>query len=246
MFNKKEKIEFYSTNVNSLYSYPIEKANKIKFTWLDSMRAFFENQHPYFQKTTRCPGIFTPLKYGFVLRSWYDFEVDSRKTDLEYNYPNTDIFLNTQESIKNHVPENFVNFFKDNIIEGRWCHQTLPKIQTSWHVRLPEGYVLLQSNIPYSEETRFSAVTGIYDPNINNNIVVPLYWHEKNTATLIKAGTPLCYLLPIKLTECDYVVREATTRELQWSMYNFRRNNTFIRNYNKMAEVCKKFFQNNQ
>lgn len=44
MFNKKEKIEFYSTNVNSLYSYPIEKANKIKFSWLDSMKAYFDKQ----------------------------------------------------------------------------------------------------------------------------------------------------------------------------------------------------------
>lgn len=245
MFNKPEKVEFYSTNVNSLYSYPIEKADKIKFNWLEIMKQHFKNQDLRKEKTTRCPGIFTPLKHGFVLKSWYDFEVDSTGTDLQFRFPNKDIFIDTYESIGLHDPANFVDFFKDNMIEGKYCHRTIAKITTSWHVRLPDGWSLLQSNVPFSEETRFSAVTGIFDPNINNTITVPLYWHDRNSVSLIKAGTPLCYLLPVKLSNFEHEVREATPREVQWSLWNYRRNSTFIKNYNKMAEVCKKFFQRN-
>jgi len=244
MLFKKEKIEFYSTNVNSLYSFPIEPASKIKFSWLERMRTTLKNNPKYqYHHTSKCPGIFTPYKYGFVLRTWYDFKVITNGDLMNIEFPNNDIFLNTNEGISHHDPDWLVNFFDNQTIEGKKCHQSTVKISTSWHVHLPKGWLLLQTNIPYNEENRFTPATGIYDPTVNNQITVPLFWHELKSETLVAAGTPLCYLLPIKIGEFDYEVRESTRREDQWMIFNLRRNNTFLRNYDLMSRVSKKFFQ---
>jgi hypothetical protein len=246
MFFKKEKVEFYSTNVNSLYSFPIEPAHKIKFNWLDRMRQTLKYHKNYeHNHTSRCPGIFTPFKHGFVLKSWYDFRVvtNGDNTTMNIDYPSPDIFLDSQESITHHDPDWLVNFFDNTTIEGKKCHTKTVKIITSWHVHLPKGWQLLQAAIPYNEETRFTAATGIYDPLINNQITVPLFWNDLKSDTVVKAGTPLCYLLPVKLPEFDVEIREANKREIDWSVWNYRRNNTFLRDYNLMAKVSEKFFK---
>jgi hypothetical protein len=248
-FKKKEKIEFYSSNANALYSHPIEPASRIKFNWLEHMKVFFKNKEEKHINTLRCPGIFTPFKHGFILSTWYDFKIttstsplpDKSYTNIEF--PNTDIFLGNQEVIQYHDPVNLVDFYNNHIIESRPCHKNIVKITTSWNVKLPSGWSLLQTNIPYTDETRFSTCTGIFDSNINNQITVPLFWHVLNGTELVKAGTPLCFLLPIKLSDKDYEVREATPREQVWDQFHkYKRNNTFIKDYKSMARVAQKYF----
>jgi hypothetical protein len=64
-----------------------------------------------------------------------------------------------------------------------------------------------------------------------------------NGTELVKAGTPLCFLLPIKLSDKDYEVREATPREQVWDQFHkYKRNNTFIKDYKSMARVAQKYF----
>jgi hypothetical protein len=244
MFNKKEKVEFYSTNINSLIGYPIEKASPKNFSWYNNLKEQFKNSTNY-QTPLRCPGIFTPFQHGFVLRTWYDFSVIPVGNSLEIQYPSSDIFLHTSESIDFHDPRMLMDSFGNNPIEGRKCHKQIIKINTSWFVKLPNDYQLLQTNMPFSEEDRFSAVTGIFDPLINNKITVPLFWHYfDNKPTIIKAGTPLCLLLPIKMSDHDIEIRQATSKEYEWAIFNYRRNNTFVRNYEKIKEISRKFFNN--
>ncbi len=246
MFDKKEKIEFYSTNVYSLCSYPIEQFKTDDSEWYQNLKNLMKLKNSeIMQNTFRCPGLFSPFKHGYILRSWYDFKIIPNEHTLNIQYPSPDIFLNTSESINFHEPSMLMEAFKDKIVEGKKCHKLILKINTSWFVKLPKGYQLLQTNIPLTEEKRFSAVTGIYDPLINNQITIPLFWHHLDESTTIKAGTPLCFLLPIKLPDQEVVVREATSREYEWAIFNYRRNNTFVRNYEKMIEVAKKFFNKN-
>jgi hypothetical protein len=245
MFNKKEKIEFYSTNVYSLISHPIERIDLKEFSWFNKLKAQMKNI-PVRQNTLKCPGIFEPFRQGFVLRSWYDFTVLPTKDELIVEYPSRDIFVHTSESIDFHDPMMLTNYFLNGTIEGKKCHKKILKINTSWFIKLPSGYQLMQTNLPLSEEHRFSAVTGIYDPLINNQITVPLFWHiESDDPVLIKAGTPLCLLMPIKTATHEVIVREASDIEYKWAIFNHKRNNTFIRNYDKMKEIAKKFFSKN-
>jgi len=244
LFNKKkETVEFYSTNVNALYQFPIEPAKETKFSWIEKLKNNLKNNSNVQDRhTMRCPGIFTPFKYGFILKTWYDFKITVVGEDLHIAFPSEDLFLNTQEKFTHDDPDWLVNNFEDHIIDGKKCHPLTIKISTSWFVHLPDGWQLMQSAVPYSTETRFTAATGIYDPLINNQITVPLLWHNLQGETIIKAGTPLCYLLPVKVQNFDFSIREATEREFYWEICNFRRNNSFVRNYESMKQVTRKFF----
>ena len=240
---------FYTDNVNALYSYPIESARQVNFDWLERMKAFFKNKKTDDVNTLRCPGIFTPFKHGFIVSTWYDFKVTTSPTPLSNGrytnteFPNKDIFLGSQEAIYYHDPANLTDFYDNRVIEARACHVDIVKITTGWSIKLPKGWSLLQTNIPYTDETRFSSCTGIFDPNTNNQITIPLFWHVLDGTELIKAGTPLCFLLPVKLSDGEFEVRESTVREQSWSQFHqYRRHNTFIPNYKSIASVAQKYF----
>ena len=44
-----------------------------------------------------------------------------------------------------------------------------------------------------------------------------MFWHELKEKTFLKAGTPLCYMVPVKLDESfEVVIRPANEKELRY------------------------------
>ena len=82
------------------------------------------------------------------------------------------------------------------------------KIDGGWQVTAPDDVVFWMTNLHYTEEQRFSSVTGILDPRDSTKLISQLYWHVLDGTEIIKAGTPLTHIIPMKRGfdpeyECD-------------------------------------------
>ena len=71
------------------------------------------------------------------------------------------------------------------------------KINTTWRVQADDDVVFLQTKVPFVNETRFSAVSGILDPRTAYEVNVQLLWHLMEGDTTVRAGTPLCCYIPM-------------------------------------------------
>ena len=51
--------------------------------------------------------------------------------------------------------------------------------------------------VAYSDNVDFEACIGILDPSVSTEINVQLYWNRFGDISKVKAGTPLCHLIPL-------------------------------------------------
>ena len=58
-----------------------------------------------------------------------------------------------------------------------------------WQVTAPDDVVFWMTNLHYTEEQRFSSVTGILDPKDSTKLISQLYWHVLDGTEIVKAGT---------------------------------------------------------
>ena len=82
--------------------------------------------------------------------------------------------------------------------------ETVIKIQTPWFVEVPKGYSLLMMPLPYSDDKRFTAATGLLRGNQPLNVQV--FWHCLNSEEIIPAGTPLNQMILIKDQSVGYEI----------------------------------------
>jgi hypothetical protein len=89
------------------------------------------------------------------------------------------------------------------------------KIQTPWRCHVPEGYYLQESNMPYSNEKRFTTVPGFFSREHGvAQINIQLLWHVLKGTTVIKAGTPLAHYMLIPKDQPELVSMAATPKQI--------------------------------
>jgi predicted nucleotidyltransferase len=123
-------------------------------------------------------------------------EVDQKKI-LGYDYIHYHTF---------HQLKKFKDFRKDTL-------HTLIKIQTPWFVTVPKGYSLLCLPVPYNDDIRFTASTGVLKGC--NDVNAQLFWHVKKGREVVKKGTLLAQYILIKDEEVDYTVSVANELDLK-------------------------------
>ena len=72
--------------------------------------------------------------------------------------------------------------------------------------------------IPYNDETRFVAATGLVKNKSWLN--VQLFWNRINSKEIIKKGTPLCQYVLIKDNSVDYIIENVTQKDAQYHLRN--------------------------
>ena len=206
MFRSKKKswVRFVNLipGVESLY--PVTMATDIKLDWLKDAaveykarkKANADEPRARISSVSRCPGISTLFKYAYVMPSPVDFVINTYNdpegrfsSDCAANYSTID----GQDFIGSHSAEQLAKFmpFRTDTIGN------MVKVQTKWRVTMSPDVMLLQIPVPYPDHNIFTAVHGILDGSYETTINVQLFWHKKNERVLIKAGTPLCYYVPI-------------------------------------------------
>lgn len=236
------KIEFYSIVDGIEMMYPPVPANSINMSWAKGARETYartqkEGGAGASTGAHLCSGIRDFLENAYVLTAWHDFNIhtygDLRSFEAETALTNASI-MNGRKGIEFFPPEQF----GDHAVLPPQTAKFIIKVPTPWRFKMPKGWGLMYAPLHYGDEDRFSSVVGVVNPSILNEINAVLFWHVLEGKTFIKAGTPLCYLIPVKLDEkLDVTVRAATEKEKKFDIV--RRDCAYTVWRNKAAAYAK-------
>lgn len=244
-FNKKPKLEFVCLIPEVAKSMPIEPASKSNFHWSRKMIESFKEIKEKIgigNKLThvaKCPGISLISNQGWIQRNYQDIYIKtdsaggiSWKTPLDqtnltnhdFNYPY--VSFHSRQDMEPY-----------NLLKPSTFHSVI-KIQSPWVVKVPKGYYLLCSTIPYNDDNRFTASMGIIDGDAGINFLnIQLFWHILEGEEIIKAGTPLAQYFLIKKEKTETVSRSYNDTDL--SDLRYRRlilETQFLQNYSHLKK----------
>lgn len=232
------KVKFYSSIPGVKETYPIIKSSSHKRKWAESAAHAFKEKTKdlvNYQNTItgviKCPGIFDLVNTGWILPAWCDFIIETSDDNISWRTPSMLEGITCGEDF-NKPPISFISTDQKimSIPMSEENHFCLVKVNTPWIVDIPKGWELLILPVSYSDDTRFESTQGVIQPSSHMEINPQLLWKVKNGIELIKAGTPLCQLIPIKEDQIEFECNDygLEQRMNQKKMY-FKRASTFIR-----------------
>lgn len=145
-----------------------------------------------------CPGVIDVMRSGYLLRAWTDIEISTPEPPA----PGTgkDGFRDRTGMHPQDVGGKIGAF-------GPGLNQRIPlhpgeydfalKLDSPWVCKTPPGWSLLYLPMPYEEKKPFRILHGITDNDTFHIVNLLAMWSHYGTY-LIEAGTPLCWLLPVK------------------------------------------------
>lgn len=227
------KIEFFSTVSGLTETFPIIDSRKSIPKWMYSARQQYQNKKE--PSITRCPGIVELMTSGFIVPAWHDIEIHAENTISSYA-PSSDLEtllgkppLQTQDG----------NGIAKFIPKRPWSHKDILKINTPWHIKSNLKFLMIP--IPYPDSFGFESTIGILDPSISSEINIQGYING-NGVLDIKAGDPLCQLIPLTEKTYKLVVRDMNTKDSLWIKKRaFFNNLSFILNKSLIKNAYDKF-----
>jgi hypothetical protein len=249
MFFKKKKpfVRFVNLIPGVEIAHPVIKSNEHMFDWIRTAALEYKEKlnNSDFTKqigsTSRCPGIHGIFKSGFIVTAPIDFTITTDETspgNFEWSCP-TRPTVDGQDYISGHSPSQlsaYLPFREDTLA-------SVVKVNTFWKVTSSADIVMIQIPIPYPDHNLFTAATGVVDCCENyHEVNVQIFWHKLNGTHHVKAGTPLCQLIPVprdfivdlrveRMTSEDryiaeayeYLVRKEYVKNLKSFFANFKK-----------------------
>lgn len=226
MFFKQDKIEFFSLMPDVARIAPIlpathfkpdliknstkELSNKKKENLFGHVKSFF---------TAKCPGIYNYAKHGWVMTTWQDIVITTNGDGNSFQWTSSIDQTELQggkltgEAVGFHPSNQYTDYTE----KDSNTLSTVIKIHTPWRCVVPKGYYLQEAPLPYSDEKRFTTITGFFSQEYGTaQMNVQLLWHVMNGETLIKAGTPIAHYLLIPQKQPKLIVRSATKKDLEF------------------------------
>lgn len=220
--NEELKITFMSLLPNMAHAYPPVLARDIKPGWIDASMKLQETRSTEYSTrhrgtmtgTHKCSGIASFIQKGWILTSWHDFVIETNGDGMSFRarYPIPNLPLFGEHAIGQFSPDVYADFPQTGLPPNTL--KTVLKVHIPWLFDAPAGWGLLMCPLEYIKEDRFTSATGILNPRITQQLHPILYWHVLKGQTLIKAGTPLCRLIPIRVDDnWKTEIRDITTEE---------------------------------
>ena len=263
MFRKKKPIaRFFSLHPAVHTLHPITKADKLDRTWTVEERddyrerlkkcpvgKLIQGQHHEVSSIGRCPAINHIMRTGYIVYAPADFKVHTNGdghtilfTTTPFNPPSSDYVVLHETEVTKWLMDSTKDSTVDQVV----------KINTTWRVQADDDVVFLQTKVPFVNETRFTAVSGILDPRTAYEVNVQLFWHLMEGDTTVRAGTPLCCYIPISrklLEDLDVSIDVATPTDYKLEEeFIFTAYNEFPENVNvtqrqiKTNKILKKYW----
>jgi hypothetical protein len=220
---------------------PVIEAKHYRHKWVDRAVNDFANQrensnwkHSKFNHTARCPGIFTLQRHGWIIRTWQDITINTKKGSDEFTWTSASNYGG--DAVGFHPQTQLYQYFEN------WPDNTLKpviKINTGWCCEVPEGYYLMEMPVALSDEKRFSTIPGYFSKEAGPaHMNVQLLWHVQDGETLIEAGTPISQyvLVPKEQAEMscrDYDEQKDKNMSLSW-LYDASK---FVKNYSQVKKL---------
>lgn len=232
-------IEFFSTIQGVAESYPIQPAKKVIPEWVKTARQEYQSSDDKRQShISKCPGIIDIMTTGFIVTSPWDMEIVSTQDNQITTFINPEMETllgkppaQTQmgDSLAKHIPKR------------PWSNKSILKVNTPWHIKSEHKFMMIP--IPYTESFGFEACSGILDPSISSEINVQGYVNGYGTLE-IKAGAPLCQLIPITDEKYNFEVRDMNPDDELWvEKRKFINNSTFTLNKNLIKRLYGNFIR---
>ncbi len=209
-------VRFYSIEPGVLELYPIISSSQIKRS-LTSV-APIEG----IPSVKSCPGIRKIISTGWIVTAPADFIIKPHADGIKFDwlepwrFGGEAVTIKETTYISDHGPYQTVPLLDDpeNMLHS------IVKVQTPWRVESSDDILLLQLPVTYMNENRFYSATGIFDTRYAYNVNVQLFWKDKKQESLVRAGTPLCQLIPISRkyltsTFYDVIIEDADQLDIR-------------------------------
>lgn len=227
------KLEFFSTVDGVADAHPILPAREVIPKWVNLARQeYLTNKQNI--NVFRCPGIMELFGTGYVVSAWHDVKVDS-SNDLIAYVPNAEL-----ENLLGYPPVSTHSEIAKHLPKRPWSHKHILKLNTPWHVKSKVKFIMIP--LPYSEIFEFESTIGIWDPAVSSEINIQLY--VNSSLFDIKAGTPLCQLIPMTEKTCELIVRDMNTADEKWiKRRQYLNNMNFVLNRNIIKNAYRAFIK---
>ena len=230
-------IKFLSTDKRLLDHYPPIYSRDLQRSFLKKLNVNYKSNLdllktsscPFqrFTNTARCPGIVDIINAGYVFRLHRDIRIITNGDGRTFSWEVLTDSKQDSLDISYFGPEQFGDHL--NLPENTL--KTLIKINLPWIVK-SKKYNLLMTDVSFVEENRFSVAEGILDTDKGIEINPILYWHVLNGSEILKAGTPICQIIPIQKIATPKFYCDIDSENLYQKLidFNYRRfmTNNFI------------------
>ena len=241
----KDKIEFVSTLSGVSDMFPILPSSKYWPKWISKATADYKanmDKTEKFRHVAQCPGIFAMFKTGYIVTSLYDVVISTSKNERGFQWKVADADLIEHAKMK--LVDTHGDQIGKHIPKRKGQIENIVKINTPYHIIAPKGVKFMFMPLPYPDSFDYESVTGILDPAESSELNIQLNWYKEEGEVLIKAGTPLMYILPISEKEYSVVSRDATEKEMNWiKKRRYFNSFSFTPIRNKVKTLYEKYFQ---
>jgi hypothetical protein len=236
---KKRFVRFTNLVPGVSETYPILSAGKIKFDWI--YRCSHGNKN-----TLKCPGINDLMHRGFIITAPFDFKITTdSKEKFEWQMP-VDPKTLTGLTLSNYISYHSKNQLREFSPSRQDSLDIILKVNTYWSMVASEDLVFIQMPIPYPDHNIFSAVPGLIDSNKYHSLIIQLDWHRIGETHIVKAGTPLCQLIPVQrdlFVNC--LVEDVTDDDIKmYQKYSYNVAHRFSKDMNHWKLSTKKLLDN--
>lgn len=222
-------------------SFPIKKTQEVLPKWVYNAKADYMKSDKKDMHLYKCPGIFDMFTTGYVVTNWLDIEIKTNDVGFSVTIPDPTIQeLLGKDIVQSQNHDNIAKF----IPKRPWSVKSILKINTPWHVIVPKNVKLLMIPLPYPDTFEFESCIGMLDPSISSEINIQGYWNVINNSHILKAGTPLCYLIPITEENLNLIVRDKNEKDNLWlKKKKYLNYFSFILNRQKVKESYVRHFK---
>lgn len=241
------KITFFSSLPGVPDLYPIIPASQYRPAWIKAARddykeAFKKADGDKFVHLYRCPGIFDIMSTGYIVPMPWDVTIETFGDggDFKWTIPSEDLQRLTKTQLVNgHMDNGPAKYLPSKPGSLR----SFIKFNTPWYIIAPKDVKFLVIPLPYTDSHEFESVHGILDPGYSAEVNIQMRWNVMKGKHTVKAGTPMCQLIPLTNEKFELEVREATEKDWGWiHKRNYFFNFSFLFKRNVLKEMYHKYF----
>lgn len=190
---KQSYVRFYTLEPGTHDLYPIVKSSTIRRPFESE-----EQADPNILSSKNCPGIKKLISTGWIVTAPADFLIRTTGDGVFFEWAEPIKFSKGTADMANYISSHTRSQAEPLIDKPDTTLKTVVKVETPWRLDASDDLIFLQIPISYNRESRFTAAHGFLDPKYMHAINVQLFWHVLEGETLVRAGTPLCQIIPIE------------------------------------------------
>ena len=150
---------------------------------------------PGLRTVKRCPSFHEIFDEGLVVVSPCDVWIRLFNFDNDWEWESK---LKNALDVEFHEHEQFRDPYGDKNIRAVF------KLNLPWKFETPKGYSVRQFPMLYANNPDWTVAYGVVRTDIHNEINAQLLYTSDKDEILIKAGEPICYIVPYKRLDNKY------------------------------------------